>query len=215
MSGNISYQTKEKLTGQCWLEWLDMGHSTLVGVSQMVWQNTVEQTENRELLAKVLDQELVPESVWQHSLTWTGAVLLSLSIEQSLKALAIRRTADKSCLRTHDLVKLWLALAGEDQNGIERRRKRLKQHARTTKLGGGDLDNVESTLKHHQSTFTQARYYKEARDGADRIALSANIDLWHAALAAFAYARELAPQHELGTGRTLRAHSQPTRTPGV
>ena len=162
-----------------------------------------EQTQNRELLAKVLEQELVPETVWRHSVTWTGAVLLSLSIEQSLKALAIRRTADNSCLRTHDLVKLWLALAGEDQNGIERRRKRLMQHARTTKLGGGELDSVKSTLVHHQSTFTQARYYKEARDRTHRTALSANIDLWHAALSAFAYARELAPNHRLGTGTDL------------
>ena len=96
-----------RLTQQIWLDWLRMAGRTLAGASQTVWQDRDEMAANNALFAKVTGQPPMNEREWRNSITWSAAVLLALSAEQSMKAIAIRTSPNGECLKTHDLECLW------------------------------------------------------------------------------------------------------------
>ena len=69
----------------------------------MVWQSVEEKRANNELYAKVTGRNTLAVSEWNQSVTWSGSVLLALSTEQSMKSVAILRSKDRGCLKTHNL----------------------------------------------------------------------------------------------------------------
>ena len=189
----VQMRRSERLTQQDWHDWLRMAEGTLAGCSQMVWQDQNVRNENRDLFAKVAKKENMTEDKWKNAITWAGAILLSLSAEQSMKALAIRKS-NGECRKTHDLKLLWDALCTEDKNGIEQSAQELAEHVENTNLAKGKLMNIkeiEGTIEHHRSTFEHARYYKEEQSNNQQIDLTKNVELWNFSLAVFMYAESL------------------------
>ena len=88
-----------------------------------------------------------------------------LSIEQSLKALAIRRSRVGEVIATHDLVKLWEELPEEDHTGIAEEARRFRKRTSGTRFDDApDLSEVKALLDvmcHHRNVFESARYHLE------------------------------------------------------
>ncbi|MDE0261702.1 MAG: hypothetical protein OXJ37_04775 [Bryobacterales bacterium] len=173
----------QRLTQENWLQWRAMGGKTLMGVSQMVWQSPDEMTANRELFAKVAGETPLDDFYWRDAITWNAAVLLSLSVEQTLKAIAIR--VNGGCLKTHDLKLLWNDIRSEDREGIAAKARLIRKRTEGTRLAtGACADGVEEwteVIEHHKDTFENARYNLESqRQG---YGLSRNLELWVLALA--------------------------------
>ena len=169
-----------------WVYWLRMAGGFLAGASQMVWQSSDEVNEQRALFHKVAGFPVYGDWIWRNSITWTGAAILALSVEQSMKAIAIYRGRQRS--KTHNLKVLWDRLDEPDRNGIERELERVRQRCRTTKLGEWNLEGgAEAIVRVHKGTFEMARYYLEDRAGQAPAELKHNIELWQLAFAVFLY----------------------------
>jgi len=95
-----------RLTRQIAWKWSRMAEGNLAAASQMAWQSSDEVSEQRSLFEKVSGRS-INEATWRNMVTWSSAVLLALSIEQSLKTLAIQTSTDSACLKGHDLHLLW------------------------------------------------------------------------------------------------------------
>ena len=184
-----------RLAQQNWRDWLRMAESTLAGVSQMVWQNRDEMDAQRTLFAKVVGSPHMAEREWRNAITWAGATILSLSAEQSMKALAIRASSNGECCKTHDLKLLWNELCMKDRRGIEKAAGQLHERTKGTRLAEGPLltgiGQIEKVVDDHRSTFEHTRYYKETRRNNQQNNLIGNLELWKFALAALIYAKGL------------------------
>ena len=184
-----------RLAQQNWRDWLIMAEGSLSGVSQMVWQNQKEMDAQRTLFAKVIRSPHIAESEWRNAITWAGATLLSLSAEQTMKAIAIRASSNGECCKTHDLRLLWNELCLKDRMGIMEAAGQLHEHTKGTRLAEGplltEISQIEKVIDHHSSTFEHSRYYKETRRNNQRRDLIGNLELWSFALAALIYAKEL------------------------
>ena len=175
-----------------WVYWLRMAGGSLAGASQMVWQSSEEANEQRALFDKVAGYPVYGEWIWRDSITWIAAVILALSLEQSIKAIALYRVGKYA--KTHDLKDLWESLEEQDRNGIECELQRVKQRTHTTKLGEGNVKGgADAIVRVHAKTFEMARYYQEDRPGQPPAELTHNIDLWQLALAAFLYGQRHLP----------------------
>ena len=164
-----------------------MARGTIAAASQMVWRTPEDVADGRQLFAKVVGEPPLDDRTWRNSVTWGAAILIALSAEQSLKAVAIRRTRG-ACLRTHDLAKLWGDLEAEDRVAIAQRIGDIRSRTRGTKLGdAGTAATADEIVRAHQETFVHARYYGETRENASGD-LVLNIDLWLFALAAYMHA---------------------------
>ena len=140
------------------------------------------------MFAKVVGEPPLDDRTWRNSVTWGAAVLIALSAEQSLKAVAIRRSRG-ACLLTHDLTKLWGDLEHEDRIAIAQRIGEIRSRTRGTKLGdAGTAATADEIVRAHQDTFVYARYYRETRQSESGGDLVLNIDLWQFALAAYMHA---------------------------
>ena len=179
------------LTRENWRHWHAMGRENLIGASQMVWQSRDEMAANSSLFWKVTGQPPMGEHYWRNAITWSGAVLLSLSAEQSLKAIAIRVKGE--CFETHDLELLWNDIRSEDREGIAATARLIRKRTEGTRLtGGASHDGVEGwteVILHHRATFEHARYHMESLSQGDN--LSRNLGLWVLALAASEYATNI------------------------
>ena len=184
-----------RLAQQDWHDWLRMAEGSLAGASQMVWQNREEMDANRTLFAKVIQSPHMAESEWRNAITWVGATLLSLSAEQTMKAIAIRASSNNECCKTHDLKLLWDELCTKDRQGIMEAAGQLHEHTKGTRLSEGplltEISQIEKVIDHHSRTFEYSRYYKETRRNNQQSDLNGNLELWSFALAALMYAKEL------------------------
>lgn len=160
-----------------------MALSSAAAASQMAWQSAEEMHEQRALWAKVTGQ-LVDEPNWRRAVTWNSAVLLALSAEQSLKALAIMASPRSMSLRTHDLWKLWEAVGARTRARISVELGRVRANVAGTRLAQGML-TADQIVQHHRKTFESARYYNEKDPTGVRKDLTHNIDLWQFTLAAY------------------------------
>ena len=97
---------QRQLKDQVWHDWIRMAEKTLAGAGRIAWQSATESQVEIKLFGKVTGQPSMRDSRWRNSMTWTAATLLGLSIEQGLKALAIRRSQGSEVIATHDLVTL-------------------------------------------------------------------------------------------------------------
>ena len=193
----------KRLARQNWRDWLTMAEGTLAGVSQMVWQNRDEMDAQRTLFAKVIGAPNMAENEWRNAITWAGATILSLSAEQSMKALAIRASSNGECCKTHDLKLLWNEVSTEDRKGIEKTARQLHERTKGTRLAESPqltgIGQIEKVIDDHRSTFEHTRYYKETRRNSQQNDLTGNLELWKFALAALMYAKGLgAVDRELG-----------------
>ena len=183
----------ERLTAQDWTNWVHMARRTLSGASQMIWQNREEKIQNNRLFAKVTRQGFTDEQEWANAITWSGAILLALSIEQSMKATAIKNSSDGSCRKTHDLKRLWDDLRPEDRDGVTAAVEHIRMRTRGTRLGDGppvSMDGLTAIIMHHRALFESARYHLENKGKGRKSTgnLTENIPLWRLALAALEYA---------------------------
>ena len=190
-----------QLKAQEWRDWLRMAEKTLAGAGRIAWQSPDESQVEINLFGRVTGQLPMPDSKWRNSMTWTAATLLGLSIEQGLKALAIRRSGEASA--THDLFGLWEALPEEDQKGIAEEAGRFRRRtARTRFEDAPDLSEVKALVEmihHHRYVFERTRYHLQ-RQGAGRSgALTENLGLWVVAVATYCY----------GIGLTARSGPAP------
>ena len=96
-------------------------------------------------------------------MTWTAATLLGLSIEQGLKALAIRRSQGGEVIATHDLVALWEVLPEEDHRGIAQEAGRFRKRTAGTRFDDApDLSEVKAlvtVVRYHRTVFGTTRTY--------------------------------------------------------
>ncbi len=186
----------KRLVQQNWRDWLRMAEGTLAGASQMVWQNRDEMNGQRTLFAKVTGPAFMSENEWRNAITWSGATLLSLSAEQSMKALIIKASSNGECCKTHDLKLLWNELCQKDRQGIEKTARQLHEYTMGTRLAEGPqltgIRQIEKIIDHHRTTFEHARYYKDTQRNTQQNALTGNLELWKFALSALMYAKKLA-----------------------
>ena len=154
----------------------------------MVWQSSDKVKEQRALFDKVAGLPVFGEWIWRNSITWTAAALLALSLEQSMKAIAIYRGWELPKIKTHNLKLLWDKLEEEDRKGIERELERVRGRAKATRLGEWKLKGgADAIVRAHEATFEMARYYLEDRPGQAPMKLKHNIELWQLAFAVFLY----------------------------
>ena len=177
-----------------WFDWLNMAEGFLAAASQMAWQNSAEQAENRQLFAKVLGHPASREEWWKSRVTWAGAVVLGLSAEHSLKAFAVR--AEGKYLSIHNLECLWKKLRQDDREGVLKAWQSQNRDW-AAKGGGGvlascptpsDLNDLDTLIRHHKDVFVNSRYYR-VEDKGD---LTLNPELWVFAISLVCYGRELA-----------------------
>lgn len=179
----------DRLSGQSAQTWSRMAEGNLAAASQMVWQSTEEVAEQRTLFEKVSGRQ-IHEADWRNKVTWAAAVLLALSTEQSLKALAIQTSADAGCLKEHDLYLLWRDIQTEHQEGVRREVNAVRKRVAGTRLEQAGLSRVDETVCIHRHTFERSRYYNET-DSKRHGDLVYNIDLWQLALAANAFTQRV------------------------
>lgn len=100
-------------------------------------------------------------------MTRAAATLLGLSIEQTLKALAIQRSQVGAAFATHDLLTLWEALPQEDHEGIAEKVDRMRKRTAGTRFDDApDLSEIKSVvavIRHHRRVFEASRYHLETR----------------------------------------------------
>ena len=167
--------------------WCAMARSSAAAASQMAWQGPEEMHEQRGLFVKVTELA-VDEPNWRRAVTWNSAVLVALSAEQSLKALAIMASPASKPPRTHDLVKLWKVVGDRTQIRIRAELERVRGRLAGTRLAQGTMA-AEDIVLHHRKTFELARYYNEKDPTGAENELTHNIELWQFALAAYRSAR--------------------------
>ena len=163
--------------------WCAMARSSAAAASQMAWQATEEMHEQRDLFVKVTGLS-VDEPKWGRAVTWNSAVLVALSAEQSLKALAIMTSPTSERPRTHDLVELWRVVGDRGQARICYELRWVRGNVAGTRLARGTLA-ADEIVHHHRKTFELARYYNEQDPTGAPNELMHNIDLWQFALAAY------------------------------
>ena len=163
--------------------WCAMARSSAAAASQMAWQATEEMHEQRDLFVKVTGLS-VDEPKWGRAVTWNSAVLVALSAEQSLKALAIMTSPTSERPRTHDLVELWRVVGDRGQARICYELRWVRAMSLGTRLARGTLA-ADEIVHHHRKTFELARYYNEQDPTGAPNELMHNIDLWQFALAAY------------------------------
>ena len=163
--------------------WRAMARGSAAAASQMAWQGPDEMREQRELFVKVTESG-VDEPNWRRAVTWNSAVLVALSAEQSLKALAIMASATSTQRHTHDLQRLWNVVGNRTQVRIRAELEQIRGRLAGTRLAQGTLSAGE-IVRHHRSTFERARYYNEIDPAGAANELTHNIDLWQFALAAY------------------------------
>lgn len=196
-----------QLKGQVWHDWLRMAEKNLAGAGRIAWQSGAERQVEIELFGKVTDQLPMHDSRWRNSMTWSAATLLGLSIEQSLKALVIRRSPTGDVIASHDLVTLWELLPQEDHEGIAAEADRFRKRTTGTRFEDApdlaDINAFVAVLRHHQSTFEFSRYHLERRQSPTRGDLTQNLGLWVVAIATYCYAKRLQPDilRRLARGR--------------
>ena len=182
MAGRLSWQSAET--------WSRMAEGNLAAASQLAWQSASEVAEQRTLFEKVSGRR-IDEADWRNKVTWGAAVLLALSVEQSLKVLAIRTSADEGCPKEHDLQLLWCDIPEECREGVRREVSAVRRRVAGTRLGHVALSGADETVRVHRHIFEKSRYYNET--GGKRYGnLVHNVDLWQLALAANACARRIA-----------------------
>ena len=190
MTRTIKHKPERRLTHQFSSDWLRMAGQTLAGAAQMAWQSPDEIDANRSLFEKITGRPAFDQPSWRRSLTWSGAVLLGLTSEQSMKALKIASTKDGSCLRTHDLARLWSDLIPEIQQGIDIELINVRARASSTTLGSGTLA-AQDIVQIHPNVFESARYHSELKIGEPYFELTHNIELWQLALSSYLCAHRL------------------------
>ena len=163
--------------------WCAMARSSAAAASQMAWQATDEMHEQRDLFVKATGFS-VDEPKWRRAVTWNSAVLVALSAEQSLKALAIMTSPTSERPRTHDLVELWRVVGDRGQARICYELRWVRGNVAGTRLARGTLA-ADEIVHHHRKTFELARYYNEQDSTRAPNELTHNIDLWQFALAAY------------------------------
>lgn len=133
---------------------------------------------------------------WRESLEWSETMLVALSAEQSLKALAILRSDDSSCLKTHDLTLLLDDIDDSDQDGIVATVADAKEHTRTVRdLGWQNLmrpktkEHLRCIVDAHRDLFNVTRYRFE--ENLARRLPGFRRDFWHIALAFLLYVNRL------------------------
>ena len=166
-----------------------MAEGNLAAASQMAWQSTEEVAQQRTLFAKVSGRS-TDEADWRNKVTWAAAVLLALSIEQSLKTLAILTSTDAGCLKEHDLYLLWCDIPTECQEGVRRELDAVRRRVAGTRLEHAALSDADETVRVHRHTFERSRYYNET-GGKHSGDLVHNVDLWQLALAANAFVQRV------------------------
>ena len=164
-----------------------MARSSVAAASQMAWRAAEEMHEQRALWVKVTGLS-VDEPNWRRAVTWNSAVLVALSAEQSLKALAIMANPMSERPRTHDLVKLWKVVGDRARARICVELRWVRDNVAGTRLAHGTLA-AEEIVQHHRKTFELARYYNEKNPTGAPNELTHNIDLWQFACAAYRAAR--------------------------
>ena len=188
---------QRQLKAQVWHDWLRMAEKNLAGAGRIAWQSTAERQVELELFGKVTGQPPMHDSRWRNSMTWVASTLLGLSIEQGLKALAIRRSQGGEVIATHDLVMLWEALPEEDHEGIAEEAGRFKKRTAGTRFDDApDLSEVKSVvavIRHHRHAFESSRYHLEAHRSGTGGELTENLGLWVVAIATYCYAKRLQP----------------------
>lgn len=160
-----------------------MARSSLAAASQMAWQHTDEMHEQRALFVKVTGLP-ADHTKWRRAVTWNSAVLVSLSVEQSLKALATMASPTSVIPRTHDLIKLWKLVGARTQARIDVELQWVRDTTAGTRLAQGDLA-ADQIVRHHRKTFELARYYNVKDPTNPPNELTNNIDLWQLALAGY------------------------------
>ena len=180
-----------RLVGQNAKTWSRMAEGNLAAASQMAWQSREEVAEQRTLFEKVSGRP-VREADWRNLVTWAAAVLLALSIEQSLKTLAIQTSTNSACLREHDLHLLWCDIPEECRKGVRRELHAVRERVAGTRLERTELSDADETVRVHRHTFERSRYYNET-GGRRSGNLVHNVDLWQLALAANAFVQDVAP----------------------
>ena len=187
----------KQLKAQVWHDWLRMAEKTLAGAGRIAWQGAPERQVEIELFGKVTGFPPMHDSRWRNSMTWTAATLLGLSIEQGLKALAIRRSQGGEMIATHDLVTLWEMLPEEDHRGIAEEAGQFRKRTAGTRFGDApDLSEVNELLaviQHHRMVFGSTRYHLEMRGSVQGRELTDNLGLWVVAIATYCYAKRLQP----------------------
>ena len=188
---------QRQLKAQVWHDWLRMAEKTLAGAGRIAWQSAAERQVEIELFGKVTGQPPMHDSRWRNSMTWTAATLLGLSIEQGLKALAIRRSQGGEVIATHDLVALWEVLPEEDHRGIAEEAGRFRKRTASTRFDDApDLSEVKAlvvVVRYHRSVFGTTRYHLEMQGSGTGGDLKANLGLWVVAIATYCYAKRLQP----------------------
>ncbi|MCY4613339.1 MAG: hypothetical protein OXB94_06945 [Nitrospira sp.] len=168
-----------------------MAEGNLAAASQMAWQSADEVAEQRTLFEKVSGRP-TDESDWRNKVTWAAAVLLALSIEQSLKTLAILTSTDAGCLKEHDLHLLWLDIPEECREGVRCELVAFRRRIAGTRLEQAVLSDPDETVFEHRHTFERSRYYNET-GGKRSDDLGHNVDLWQLALAVNAFVQRVVP----------------------
>ena len=188
-----------------------MAEKNLAGAGRIAWQNDAERQVEIELFGKVTGQPPMHDPKWRNSMTWSAATLLGLSIEQSLKALVIRRSPTGEVIASHDLITLWKLLPQEDQEGIAEEAGRFRKRTMGTRFEDApdlaDVNALVAVLRHHRSTFEFSRYHLEGRQSRTRGDLTDNLGLWVVAIATYCYAKRLQPDilRRLARGRIRTA----------
>ena len=163
--------------------WSAMARSSLAAASQSAWQGPEEMRKIRELFVNVSGLQ-VDEEKWRSAVTWNSAVLLAVSTEHSLKALAIMSSPSSTRPSGHDLVELWNAIDTRSQARIRDELQWVRRKVAYTRLAQGTLD-ADAIVEHHRRTFERARYYNEIHPTRPPSELTNNLDLWQISFATF------------------------------
>lgn len=171
------------MVGQDPFLWCAMARSSIAAASQIAWQNSEDMDKQRDLFVKVTELP-IDEPKWRRAITWNSAVLVALSAEQSLKALAIMASPTSEHPRTHDLVNLWDVVGDRARARICADLRWVRGHTTGTRLAQGSMA-ADEIVQHHRRTFELARYYNERDPTGAPNELTYNIDLWQFSLATY------------------------------
>lgn len=205
--------TPRRLKNQDPVAWIAMSVQTLEGASQIA-------KDRRDLLTRQTDtswpdsfreitrphdgpaevswaESYVGRSWWRSSLEWSEIMLVALSAEQSLKAIAILRSEDASCLKTHDLSLLLDQIGTVDQDSIitavadvKNRTRMVREFGRQNLMRPKTRELLQTIVEAHRDLFTVTRYslaegYRYSRPPGFRR------DFWHIALGFQLHAKRL------------------------
>ena len=202
-----------RLKNQDPVAWIVMSKQTLSGAFQIAKDRRellLEKADARcsDLFLQIVDVRGCPDAgrsaeeqyldkfTWHEGLGWSETMLVALSAEQSLKSIAILRSGDSGCLKTHDLTHLLQEIGDGDQDGIIATLADAKERTRAVhELGRQNLrrprtkEHLRIIVDAHRDLFNKTRYRFE-RD-LDRRLPGFRRDFWHVALALLLYANRL------------------------